>query len=195
MMKNREFRELQVSSTQLAIIFLGILILGVIIFLLGVSVGKKHAQVAETTDLIAQKEPVTEPEKIVVPQIKPQAKEPAASPKAEEAPAQKAVIPEKPRPEPKTEPAAARPQSPAAKGNRYYVQVGALEDRQAALSAAQTFRNQGYQVIVLDPQPADKKPLFRVRIGGFSSKEEAEAAKAKLTAAAGKKTDYFIVRD
>ncbi|MDH7511799.1 MAG: SPOR domain-containing protein [Clostridiales bacterium] len=195
MMKNREFRELQVSSTQLAIIFLAILILGVIIFLLGVSVGKKHAQVAKTSDLIAKKEPVAEPEKIVLPQVKPQAKETAASPKAEEVPAQKAVIPEKPRPEPKTEPAAARPQFPAAKGGRYYVQVGALEDRQAAQSAAQTFKSQGYQVIVLDPQPSDKKPLFRVRVGGFSTKEEAEAVKAKLTAAAGKKTDYFIVRD
>ncbi len=194
MIKNREFRELQVSSTQLAIIFLSILILGVIIFLLGVSVGKKHAQVAKTASVIAQK-PATEPEKIVLPQVKHQAKEPAASPKAEEVPAQKAVIPEKPRPEPKTEPAAARPQSPAAKGGRYYVQVAALEDRQAAQSAALTFKSQGYQVIVLDPQPSDKKPLFRVRVGGFSSKEEADAAKAKMVAAAGKKTDYFIVRD
>lgn len=194
-MKNREFRELQVSSTQLAIIFLSILILGVIIFLLGVSVGKKHAQVAETTNLIAQKERGTETEKIVLPQVKPQAKEPATSPKTEEVPAQKAVIPEKPAPEPKTEPAAARPQSPAAKDNRYYVQVGAVADRQAALSAAQKFRNQGYSVIVLDPQPADKKPVFRVRIGGFSTKEEAEAVKVKLTAAAGRKADYFIVRD
>lgn len=195
MMKNREFRELQVSSTQLAIIFLCILILGVIIFLLGVSVGKKHAQVAETTNLSAQKEPGAETEKIVLPQVKPQAKEAPASPKAEEAPAKKAVIPEKPAPEPKTEPAAARQQSPPTKDNRYYVQVGALAERQAALLAGQKFRSQGYSVTVLDPQPADKKPLFRVRIGGFSTKEEAEAVRAKLTAAAGRKTDYFIVKD
>jgi cell division septation protein DedD len=169
--------------------------LGVIIFLLGVSVGKKHAQVAETASLSARKEPGRETEKIVLPQVKPEAKEPPASPKAEEAPAKKAVIPEKPAPEPKTEQAAARPQSPPTKDNRYYVQVGAQAERQAALSAAQKFRSQGYSVIVLDPQLTDKKPLFRVRIGGFSTKEEAEAVKAKLTAAAGRKTDYFIVKD
>ncbi len=194
-MTNREFRELQVSSTQLAIIFLAILILGVIIFLLGVSVGKKHAQVAETTDLSVQKEQVQPTEKIILPQVKPQAKEPVPTPKAEEASAQGAAVLEKPKLEPKTEPAPSRPQVLAAKDNRYFVQVGALEDRQSALSRAQTFRSQGYQVTVLDPQPSDKKPLFRVRIGGFSTKEEAEAVKAKLAAAAGKKTDYFIVRD
>jgi cell division septation protein DedD len=194
-MKNREFRELQVSSTQLAIIFLAILILGVIIFLLGVSVGKKHAQVAETTNLIAQKEPGPETEKIAFPQVKPQVKEPATSSIAEEVRAQKSGVPEKPALEPKTEPAAARPQSPPAKDNRYYVQVGALAERQVALAAAQRFRSQGYSVVVLDPQPADKKPFFRVRIGGFSTREEAEAVRAKLTAASGRKTDYFIVRD
>src|SRR4030042_823289 len=69
-MTSREFREIQVSSTQLAIIFLGILVIGVVIFLLGVSVGKKHAQVALKANVIAQKEPEQVKETIVtLPQV------------------------------------------------------------------------------------------------------------------------------
>ncbi len=56
-MKTTEYRELQVSSTQLAMIFIGILVLGVVIFLLGVSVGKKQARVAEQVNVIAEKKP------------------------------------------------------------------------------------------------------------------------------------------
>src|SRR4030042_4818013 len=85
-MKSREFREIQVSSTQLAIIFLGILVIGVVIFLLGVSVGKKHAQVAQKANVIAQKEPEQVKGKTIsLPQTKPDqepAREPAEKPGA-----------------------------------------------------------------------------------------------------------------
>ena len=43
-MKNKDFREIQVSSSLLVVIFLGVLALGVFIFLLGVSVGKKQVR-------------------------------------------------------------------------------------------------------------------------------------------------------
>ena len=70
-MKNREFRELQVSSTQLAIIFFGILIIGVVIFLLGVSVGKKHAQAAsKSAASLAQKAPEQVKDRLIVPEAK-----------------------------------------------------------------------------------------------------------------------------
>jgi hypothetical protein len=51
MEKNKEFRELQFSSTQLVFVFLAILVLGVFIFLLGVSVGKKQGQLTAEADL------------------------------------------------------------------------------------------------------------------------------------------------
>ena len=44
-MSDKNFRELQVSSSQLVVIFLAILILGLIVFLLGVSVGKKQTEI------------------------------------------------------------------------------------------------------------------------------------------------------
>ena len=209
-MKNREFREVQVSSTQLAIIFLGILIIGVVIFLLGVSVGKKHAQVAQKANVIAQKEPEQIKEKIVsLPRVKPgqettrEAAEKPAPEKTESAPAKKDIIPKMPAEKPKVEPQPVEPKpqskvdqkSSVEQRNLFYVQVGALAEKQEAQEVAQRFRKLGYPVAVLDPQPTDKKPVFRVRVGGFLTREQAEEARTKLSSAAGKRTDYFIVRD
>jgi cell division septation protein DedD len=206
-MKNREFREIQVSSTQLAVIFLGILIIGVVIFLLGVSVGKKHAQVAENANVIASKEPEQIKEKItVLPQMKPEqelARESARKPTTSEppaAPAKKAILPETsskavpPKSEPKAAPKLGQ-QRPVEQKNLYYVQVGALAEQSAAQNTAQKFRGMGYTVIVMDPQPTDRTPVYRVRVGGFSTREQADEVRAKLSAAASRKTDYFIVRD
>ena len=209
-MKNREFREVQVSSTQLAIIFLGILVIGIVIFLLGVSVGKKHAQVAQKANVIAPKEPEQVKGKIVsLPKVKPEQEragevaEEQAPAQAEAAPVKTSLIPKKPAEKPKIEPQKAAPkaqvkveqQAAVDKQNLFYVQVGALVERQAAQESAQRFRKMGYPVVVLDPQATDKKPVFRVRLGGFPTREKAEEARAKLSSAAGKKTDYFIVRD
>ena len=208
-MKSREFREIQVSSTQLAIIFLGILVIGVVIFLLGVSVGKKHTQAAVKANVIAQKEPEQVKEKIVtLPQIKPgeelrnEAPE-KSTPSAESPPVKKDIIPKKPEEKPKTEPQMKEPAAPArtapeaapVKKGLFYVQVGALAEAQAAQATADKFRKMGYQVIVMDPQATDKSPVFRVRVGGFSTREQAEGARQKLASTAGRKTDYFIVRD
>ncbi len=201
-MKSREFREIQVSSTQLAIIFLGILIIGVVIFLLGVSVGKKHAQVAENANVIAQKGPEQIKEKITtLPQMKPEEEAPresAAEPPS--APAKKEILPQTsskaapPKSEPKAAPKLGQ-QTPAEQKNLYYVQVAALAEKSAAQAAAQKFRGMGYTVLVMDPQPTDRTPVYRVRVGGFPTKEQADEVRAKLAAASGRKTDYFIVRD
>jgi cell division septation protein DedD len=203
-MKNREFREIQVSSTQLAIIFLGILVIGVVIFLLGVSVGKKQAQVSESTNIIAQQEPEKIKEKITtLPQRKPEeesTREPAAKQSAADtSPANKKTVPEKteavpPATKPKA-PVESVQQSPAEQKNLYYVQVAALTERAAAQSTARKFRGMGYTVVVLDPQPTDRTPVYRVRVGGFLTREQADDVRSQLSAAAGGKTDYFIVRD
>jgi len=207
-MKSREFREIQVSSTQLAVIFLGILVIGIVIFLLGVSVGKKHAQVAQKANIIAQKEPEQVKEKLVaLPQVKPTQEtvgEPADKPApTESTPAKTTFVPKKtaeklaiePQPaESKAQPQVGQPAS-TEKKNLFYVQVGALAERQAAQDTAQKYRNMGYPVVVMEPQISDKKPVFRVRIGGFTTREQAEATREKLSSGAGRRTDFFIVRD
>jgi cell division septation protein DedD len=205
-MTNREFRELQVSSTQLAVIFLGILILGVVIFLLGVSVGKKHAQAFQTANVISEKKPEPVRESLVLPKAKQESESAKAALKEETSsmPQETASRKEEtsvdqgtPAVKPKVKPAKeeSRPAGASTPGrtNLYYVQVGALAEKPAALSTADRFRSQGYPVIVLDPLATDKAPVYRVRVGGFSTREEADAARSKL--AAGRKVDYFIVRD
>src|SRR5512147_2765979 len=62
-MATKDFREIQVSSSLLVVIFLGVLALGVFIFLLGVSVGKKQVRLSAPTQVVTQQiaEPVKEP--------------------------------------------------------------------------------------------------------------------------------------
>jgi cell division protein FtsN len=203
-MKNKDFREIQVSSSLLVVIFLGVLALGVFIFLLGVSVGKKQAGVAAPTQIVTQQipEPVKEPP------VKPAASEtaaenpsdagalPAASgsaPPATEVPA--------PKPGPKetttTKPPASKPATETKKtaSGLYYVQVGAFTDRTQAQAAADRYKKQGYTAVVANPKPADTKTWYRVRLGGYASRDRAVDLLAKLNAAAGKKTDFRIVQD
>jgi len=181
-MRNKEYRELQLSRSQLVSIFLGILIVGVIIFLLGISVGKKQAQLAGESGIGPKKEAVEVKEKTPPPT------ETAKSLISEEI-ASSQKIEEEAKKEEKEQPPI------ALKKNLYYIQVAAVNNKEAALSLAQRFKEEGYPSLVLDPFPSDRKTVFRVRIGGFQTKEEAEAAKTKLKSGSKKKVDYFIVRD
>ncbi len=190
-MKNKDFRELQISSSLLVFIFVGILILGVFIFLLGVSVGKKQVQIA------AESGP---PPRIVTEQVKAPTTakpEPADAGKKliadELAPQQKPLQGVKEAPKKEVKPAAVTPGPQTGKTGTFFIQVGAFNDKQTAVNTAEEFKKKGYSILVLDPSSIIKK--FRVRLGGFPTKEEALKALAKLKAESKKKTDYFIAKD
>ena len=176
-MKNRDYRELQLSSSQLFFIFLAILILGVVIFLLGVSVGKKQAQIMKGVK-IAAKEKV----EAAGDQTSPPAEKSKESISKELASLQKATE--------ETQ------KQPTVSGERtlFYVQVGAFNRREIALSFADTFNQRGYPAIVLDPFPSDRREMFRVRIGGYATREEAAEVRTKLQTETSRTTDYFIIR-
>jgi len=179
-MRNKDYRELQLSSSLLVFIFLAILILGVVIFLLGVSVGKKQAQIVADTEIPAEKEvtPVDKKEPV-------EKKKPVATQEPKDIISKELASHQKFQEE-------AQKQKPVPK-DLYYIQVGAFNKREAAASYAEQFKKEGYPTIVLDPFTSDKRPVYRVRIGGFSSKEEAEKAKAKLVAT-NRKKDFFIIK-
>jgi cell division protein FtsN len=191
-MKNKEFREIQVSSSALIFIFLAILVLGVFIFLLGVSVGKKQAQMTGPTTLLAQRttETVTQqppvvnpPEPTAPPETQIQNKEeepPASNPQVQEE--KKKVVP----------PAETKA---AAKTGLFYIQVAAFFDKSQAMTMAAKFKKQGYSVLVLDPLPTDKKMVYRVRLGGYSTREMASQDLTKLNSASKKKTGYYVTKD
>lgn len=176
-MKNKEFREIQVSSSALVFIFLAILVLGVFIFLLGVSVGKKQAQMTGPTTLLAQRKTETVVQEPPVVQ--------------KEAEAVKATS----QPEPKAPPEAQiqkKKEEPSP--SNYYIQVAAFLEKSQAAAMAASFKKQGYSVLVLDPLPTDKKSIFRVRLGGYPTREKASQDLAKLNSASKKKTGYYITK-
>ncbi|MQY60738.1 hypothetical protein GH153_02730 [bacterium] len=173
-MKNRDYRELQLSSSQLFFIFLAILILGVVIFLLGVSVGKKQTQIMKGAQ-IAAKEKVED-------QTSPPAEKSKESISKELASLQKATE------EAQKQPTVSRERT------LFYIQVGAFNRREVAISFADTFNQRGYPAIVLDPFPSDRREMFRVRIGGYATREEAAEVRTKLQAETSRTTDYFIIR-
>jgi cell division septation protein DedD len=202
-MKNKEFREIQISSSLLVFIFLGVLALGVFVFLLGVSVGKKQAQIAGTTTVVAEKAVPVET-KAFNPPIGDEASSPdkkemnspaeARKEEGQAAPLSKVEDAGKTKGE-KVKPPPAEPRADSQRISDYFVQVGAFVEQASAGVLADRFKAQGYSTVVVPPSPSDRNPVFKVRLGGFDSREKAADVLAKLNAAAGKKTGYYIVKE
>ena len=201
-MKNKDFREIQVSSSLLVVIFLGVLALGVFIFLLGVSVGKKQVQLTSQTQVVTQQipEPVKEPPIQPTASESESVKTDLASAARQSQPAMGEVASKPPANEPGVKAAAERAKAepkkaPAGGTGLYYVQIAALTDKAQAQALADRYKKQGYTAVVADPRPEDTKTWYRVRLGGYASRTRAVDLLNKLNAAAKKKTDYRIVQD
>jgi len=177
-MKTKDYREVQLSSSSLVFIFIAILILGIVIFLLGVSVGKKQAQILKESEIPAEAT-LGEAEKVS-----------AASEGQKEAIQKELAVHQKLKNETEKKKA-----PEVQEENLYFVQVGAFADMKAASGVAEGFKKQGYRAFVLDPLPSDNKPVYRVRIGSFPTREKAESIRDELAKSQKKKkSDYFIVR-
>jgi len=174
-MRNKDYREIQISSSWLVFIFLGMIIAGGVIFLLGVSVGKKQAQIINASG-VPPKEETTQVEK----------KEPLVSQEPKDLISKELESHQKFNEEAQKQKASPK--------ELYYIQVGAFYKKEAASSFADQFKKEGFPTLVLEPFSSDKKSVYRVRIGGFSNKEEAEQAKEKLKLLLKKKKDYFIIK-
>ena len=126
-------------------------------------------------------------------EAKSEVKPPAAPGKAAEI---KPAPAEKKQAEAKTEPAnkEVKP-APAKQEGIFYVQIGAVNDKEAADGFAQRIGKLGYPAIVLMPLAQDKKPVYRIRIGPYESKKDAADAQDKIAAdLKKKKTDFFVVK-
>lgn len=233
---NRDFRELQVSTTALIFIILGVIILGTVIFFLGVQVGKKQADLLNKT-LLSQKteEKVTSPTP-VVPAEESQTAQSATATSTAEKPAESTsltgtsgqiekadsqTIQSQPvaRPTSSSQPASSTPRgetkapepaktaSPSStpktasstsasrtSTGSFFIQVGAYADRTTAQLAAERFKKLGHSALVKDPFPKDRKPIYRVWVGGFRTREEAQKVLNELNASSARRTGYFIVQ-
>ena len=182
-MKDKDVREIQLSSSYLALIFIMMLIVGCVIFILGISVGRRQglasrefqAASEQLTEQVSQQKPV------------PAAEEPAAKETIGQELASHQKVQEKaetPTPPPKAE------------NGPFFIQVGAYSQKSGAEGFAQGLRRQGFTIVILDPFPRDRRPIYRVRVGGFRTKEEAEQVLERLVNLENKKKpDYFIIQE
>ncbi len=193
-MSNKDYRELQLSSSQLILIFIVILVLGIVVFLLGVSVGKKQGKIVEETQL-AEKPAEQIIEQKTVPQKEsgdPISQELESHKKAGEDKVQEKVKAE-PIVKSKVEPAKPATSSPSQ--NVYWIQVGAYSNQQNANTLAEEYKQKGYKAIILEPSPTDRRKLYRVRLGGYATRAQAVEARDELAQQENKKqSDYLIIR-
>ena len=205
------YREIQLSGKQIVFWFMAFVVIGVVVFLLGVQVGRgvlsqrglpegnvaASAQEAEppapppsaargseapvTTgekltyaERLAASEPAPEPLK-TVPTPKPETPAPAPAKPAEAKPsgpppsasARQAAA---------AEPAALTAEPP---GDGYSIQVAALREREEADTIVKRLAAKGYPAYVVAPVK-EKVPIFRVRIGKYKDRHEADTVAAKL---------------
>ncbi len=201
-MRNKDYRELQISSSVLIFIFIGIIIVGIVIFLLGVSVGKRQAQVA-----VNQAVPAKPFENVVAEKPKPAAEKDAIKQEiAGHEVAQKQEEPKEPtevvtKPQVKSTPPSSQKATPATKSSppsaagRFFLQVGAFSSKESADAVVEKYQSMGFSSQIIAPATGDRRQLYRVVIGGFGTRAEAEQAKSRLIETEGQKArDYFIVQ-
>jgi cell division septation protein DedD len=194
-MSNKDYRELQLSSSQLILIFIAILVLGIVVFLLGVSVGKKQGKIIEETQLaekpaeqINQQKPVPQKES-----ADPISQELESHKKAGEEKVQEEKIKSQPTAKPKVE--SPKPTATSQSQNVYWIQVGAYSSQQNANTLVEGYKGKGYNAIVIEPSQTDRRKFYRVRLGGYPTREQAEKARDELAREENKKeSDYLIIR-
>jgi DedD protein len=179
-MTESHLREIQLTGKKLVFVFMSTLLVAVVVFLLGVWVGRGIADPASAGaaadaagvagDTQAAVNAGTEPGKLNYPNVL-QGNPPAAPPPVQ-------APPPDPKPDPKPE--ATKPPAPppaAAKGG-WVVQLGAFSSKANAdgLAARLKARNHAAFVISLPVGPQ-----FKVRVGPFASEAEARQAAARLS--------------
>ena len=195
------FHEIQLNGKQLVFLFMAATVVSVVIFLCGVLVGRgvraERSAEADAAGLSAAVEP-TLPEPLATPT--PAGSDPTAaaapptvddlsytdrlqsanpSPEQLKAPEKtaKPAPPAAPVSAPARPAAAASPGEPP--GTGYAVQIAALNVRSEADAIAKRLSSKGYAAYVLSPASGTPQ-IYRVRIGKFESRREAETMATKL---------------
>jgi cell division septation protein DedD len=203
------FHEIQLSGKQLVFLFMATTVISVIIFICGVLVGRSvpvegisaaegpattasapadvpapaegaapppsTAQAAEGTSyssrLHAQ---ASTPEK-----LRPVA-EPPPAPVAAEAPRPAPEATSTPTQQPPTRETAETAKPPAAQPGTWAVQVVSLRDRGAANQIVQRLQGRNYPAFLVAPSPGTPTQLYKVQVGKYKDRAEAERIQARL---------------
>lgn len=203
------FHEIQLSGKQLVFLFMATTVVSVVIFLLGVVVGRSvraediavdAAVAAAANPPLAKSEPAAVPADAPVTPAEPaltyherleSEKSPAEElkPKARPAAAD-ASRPAAPAPDP--QPPVPSPAAQGARPGTWAVQVQALRDRNAASQVVQRLRGKGYPAFVVAPTAGAPTQLFKIQVGRYNDMAEAQQVGARLKKEL--QFDAFVVR-
>lgn len=151
MAERRSDREVVLTSSQVLIILLLLVILMSVVFVLGISVGKRQ-RTASTQKTVEEELPP-----VVVKEIEPVKEVPEGEKKEESSQRESVAV-----------------------SKFYFIQVGAFSSEASAQAFAEKFREENYSVKVVPPSPQDKTSVFRVRVGPYLNVEEAKNVLVKL---------------
>jgi len=165
--------EIQLGNKQLIFIFFIAIVICGLFFMVGVKVGKEAKEVelkvaseyATPGVKPSPKEPVSQdiksPEEITLPELTEKETKPTS------APPQTTKLPPAGKEEPKRQP------TPSVNGY-YTIQVMAISDRERAFSIRDSLKNKGYPAYMVTATDPDDKVTYKVRIGRFATREEAQ---------------------
>jgi cell division septation protein DedD len=206
-MSDQSFHEIQLSGKQLIFLFMCAVVITVVVFLFGVSVGRGvPARTAETAEAAALPsiEPVPaapEPTQAAPNELSyadalegedrskaappaPIAEEPAAevpkseaARKTEAAPPPAAVTPAAPP----VLPAVKEAPKAAASLSGWVVQVSAFNANDVASREAAKLQSKGYPAFVFTEPPASPRPHYKVRVGPYPRRADADSMLKTLT--------------
>jgi cell division septation protein DedD len=202
------FHEIQLSGKQLVFLFMATTVVSVVIFLCGVLVGRSvrldrtadvdpvAASAPAPTDTVAVAAPAAAEPPVPAEDADPSLtykqrlegdKPPADALKPSDAakPTTSAPLaiddaPPPPRKEATTP--SARQQRPAATNARdgWVVQIAALRDRQTANAIVERLSGKGYPAFLVSPTAGAPAPVFKVQVGRYADKEQAEQIRRRL---------------
>jgi cell division septation protein DedD len=199
---DEDFHEIQLSGKQLVFWAMAIVVIGVVVFLLGVQVGRgvlaqRGLPEAQTAASSPDNEPPLPPasasqgsgapvtageklsyaERLSSSEPTPEKLTPLAAPKAE--PARSAEVGEAREGGPKPSGPPPRPAGATADPEGFSIQVAALVKREEADTIVKRLAAKGYPAYVAAPIK-EKVPIFRVRVGKYKERNEADTVAAKL---------------
>ena len=183
------FHEIQLSGKQLVFLFMATTVVSVVIFLLGVMVGRRvpaEAIIADATGTTLDGTIADVPSATPDPSATPGSPPPPVPEQPDQfsyhqrlqqaAPAPETVQPATPAPQ--APPAAETPAPPA--GGEWFAQIGAYRDRAQADRVVATLTRNNFPVVVVPPVQGSPSPTFRVRVGPYRDRREAEAVAGRL---------------
>lgn len=185
------FHEIQLSGKQLVFLFMATTVVSVVIFLLGVVVGRRVPAETIVADATGTTLETIAPDQAPVPGAGQPAAEPPtpvqeepdqfsyhqrlqqAAPPVEDVQAPPAAPPARETPAP-------APPSAAPTGGAWFAQIGAYRTRAAADGIVARLKRGNFPALVLPPTPGSPSATFRVRVGPYRERREAEAIAGRL---------------